>query len=322
MRIGIPKALIFYKYFPFAKAFLEELGQEVITSSDTDREIMEKSVEIAEGDFCLPLKIFYGHLVNLKKKKVDSILVPRIISIEKNSYTCPKLLGLPDLVRSADIEDLPEILELIIDQYEGKRKYLGSIFDFGKNFTKSNLKIAKAYFEGVMALRKYQKDLRQGKIGNLNLMPSSNPKLIIGLVAHSYNILDRYPNMDIIRELRKQNIGVKIPEMVSHKDIKKQTKSLGKKLFWSLEKEILGAGLYWARNRLVDGLIYVIAFPCGPDSFIKAIIEYEIGQLENPSIPIMTIVIDEHSSPVGQNTRIEAFTDMLMLKKRKQVMNQ
>lgn len=319
MKIGIPKALIYYKYFPFAKAFLEELGQEVITSQDTQAKIAEEALEIAEADFCIPLKMFYGHLADLKNKDIDKILIPRIISVERNAYTCPKLLGLPDLARSADIESLPEIIEIEINQYKGKWKYFESIFEFGRKFTKSNLRIAKAYVKGAMALRKYHGDLRKGKIGNLNLHPD-NPELDIGIVSHSYNVLDEYISMDILKKLKKKNVDIKIPEMVDHKEIKKQTKTLGKKLFWSFEEEILGAGLYWARNNLVDGLIYVIAFPCGPDSFIQTIIEYEVSQLKNLSIPIMPFVIDEHSSPVGQDTSIEAFTDML--KKRKQVMNQ
>lgn len=316
MRIGIPKALFFYKYFPFWKAFLETLGQEVVISSDTNKRTVEVSTSIAEGDFCLPLKILYGHLADLRDKNVDAILVPRIISVEANAYTCPKLLGLPDLAKNASIEGLPQILKPVINRYEGRVKYFKGIFGFGRKFTKNYLKIAIAYRKGMLALRKYQKNLREGIIGNLNLTPQ-NPKLTIGIAGHGYNILDRYTSMNLIERLIRTGIAVRIPEMVQPRDIKKQTENLEKGVFWSFEEEILGAGLHWVDTDAVDGLIVVMAFPCGPDSFIKEILEYEVRERRGYDIPVYTLTIDEHSGDAGFRTRTEAFTDMLLRKGRR-----
>ncbi|MHA1830764.1 MAG: acyl-CoA dehydratase activase-related protein, partial [Candidatus Helarchaeota archaeon] len=40
-RIGIPRSLLYYKYFPLWKTFLEELGVEIVLSDRTNSKIID-----------------------------------------------------------------------------------------------------------------------------------------------------------------------------------------------------------------------------------------------------------------------------------------
>ncbi|MHB1413345.1 MAG: 2-hydroxyacyl-CoA dehydratase, partial [Thermoleophilia bacterium] len=77
-------------------------------------------------------------------------------------------------------------------------------------------------------------------------------------------------------------------------------------------KEIMGAINHWTEQKKVDGVIYVLAFACGPDSLVQVLIEHRARQHK---VPLMSLTIDEHSGEAGLVTRIEAFVDMLMRKK-------
>ena len=58
MRVGIPRSLLYYKYLPFWKTFLAELGLEVETSPLTNKQILSWGVEVAENELCVPVKAF------------------------------------------------------------------------------------------------------------------------------------------------------------------------------------------------------------------------------------------------------------------------
>jgi len=81
-KIGIPRALVYFIYFPFWKVFFEELGHEVVESSPTTRAIMDKGVKDTVSDACIPIKIYHGHVEDLIDR-VDYVFVPRLISMRK-----------------------------------------------------------------------------------------------------------------------------------------------------------------------------------------------------------------------------------------------
>ena len=67
-------------------------------------------------------------------------------------------------------------------------------------------------------------------------------------------------------------------------------------------------------NRKVDGIIHVTAFGCGPDFIVDKLMEIDA---KKHNMPFLTVTIDEHTGQEGLNTRLEAFVDMLKIKKAK-----
>jgi predicted nucleotide-binding protein (sugar kinase/HSP70/actin superfamily) len=313
LKVGYPQALLYYKYFPLWGTFLRQLGAEVVVSGPTNKGILKRGTVEAENELCLPVKVFYGHLLELSSK-VDALFVPRIVSVEKSAYTCPKFLGLPDMARSVDGE-LPPIIGPTIDRRLGWRAYLRAVLDFGREFSDSPAKILAAYWAGLKAQREYDRRVGEGAapieaIAGRERPPVRQDGLKIGIAGHPYNIYDEYISMNLINRMRRLGVTVATPEMVPEETIVRASETLPKRLFWTYEREVVGTVFHWARTQAVDGIIYVLAFPCGPDSLIQSLMEHELRR-EGLNTPMMSLVIDEHSAEGGFMTRIEAFVDMI-----------
>ncbi len=315
LQIGVPRALLYYKYFPLWKTFLEELGAEVVVSPPTNKHILNLGTEFAENEACLPVKVFYGHVLALKDK-VDALFVPRIVSVEDKAYTCPKLLALPDLVRAID-DDLPPVLGTTFNLRLGWRKFISSLYEFGSYFTRDFCRISRAFLIGLSRQSAFEKRLREGvllpeALGGEKTETIVNNDLTIGVAGHSYNIFDSYVSLNLIERLQKQNVRILTPEMVSPSVIEQTISGLPKSVFWTYEKEVIGSIFHWLKTDQVDGVIYLLSFACGPDSLIQVLIEQEARKIS--SVPLMSIVIDEHSGEAGLITRLEAFLDMIKMK--------
>jgi predicted nucleotide-binding protein (sugar kinase/HSP70/actin superfamily) len=316
MKIGIPRALLFYRYYPLFKTFFEKLGIEVITSPLTTKEILEEGAKITSDEICLPVKVFNGHIKYLASK-VDCLLVPRMISIENSyrpRYTCPKFIGLPSLVK-ATFDTIPPILDIEIDVK--KRSLNRTFLKLGKRFTKNKKIIAKALKEAILSQTTYENALQNGKnyeeaIGEKNKTNNSQENNkngpLIALIAHPYILFDSYINLDIQKKLRSLGVRVLTLFNIEPKLIEEEAKKY-KEISWSFEREIVGATSYYLHKKKVEGILFLLSFPCGPGSVISEIIQREV--MENKKMPILTLVLDEHTADAGLMTRIESFIDLI-----------
>ncbi len=294
---------------------MTQLGAEVVVSNPTSKKTVNTGTVFADNELCLPVKVFYGHLMDLKER-VDAIFVPRIVSVVKKEYTCPKFLGLPDMSRALE-DDMPEIIDTTINMQEGWRQYMKSVLELGSRFSSSRMKVMGAYKNGVTALRDYHHHMLSGKTP-IELLEKKNfsaqkPRLKVGIAGHPYNIYDQYISMNLIKRLKGMGVDVVTAEMIPDSVIELENSRLPKKLFWTYEKEVVGTVYHWANNKSVDGIIYVLSFACGPDSLVQVLLEHELRK--NNNVPMMPLVIDEHSAEAGLITRVEAFVDMIGRKK-------
>ncbi|MFX0082421.1 MAG: acyl-CoA dehydratase activase-related protein [Candidatus Hodarchaeota archaeon] len=65
IKVGIPRAHHFYRYYPFWKKLLEELNVELVLSPPTNKKIVEEGVTHRFGELCIPVKIYYGQGLEL-----------------------------------------------------------------------------------------------------------------------------------------------------------------------------------------------------------------------------------------------------------------
>lgn len=325
MRVGIPRSLLYYKYLPFWKTFLTELGLEVETSPLTNKKILSAGVKVAENELCVPVKAFYGHCMALRDKKVDALFVPRVVSVEERAYTCPKFLGLPDMIAAVARQlDLPPLLTPKLNQREKPGEFKFQLINFARDeFGLGRLDAIAALESARLAQRQYNESLVNGmkpvdmlpasRLNRTRSRPPKEKRKRIGLLGHPYNIYDGYITQNLVARLEEMGAELTVPEMTDHHVLMKAATDVPKELYWTYEKEIMGAINHWTENDLVDGVIYVLAFACGPDSLIQVLIEHR-ARLH--SVPLMSLTIDEHSGEAGLITRIEAFIDMLMRKKK------
>ena len=340
IKVGIPRGLFYYRYYPLWKTFLEELGAEVILSDYTNKHILDEGVKSCIDEACLPVKVFHGHVLNLKDR-VDYLFIPRLTSISKNEYVCPKIGGLPDMVRNT-IKDLPEIINTEINMRRSEKSIWKSMEEIGGYFSKNKLKIRKAYNRAQKVQYMFDSAVRGGRlpsdilnsfhddknhddkkkfnssriddIANRNSMRSEQPLLNILIIGHPYNLYDSYINMDLIKKLRENDVNLITVEMQDESIINQKSKTLNKPMFWNFGRIAMGTILHILEKNNVDGIIYLMSFGCGIDSFICDLIEKKVKSFS--TIPLIVLTIDEHSGEAGMNTRIEAFIDMIRWRKK------
>ncbi|HEX2928039.1 MAG TPA: acyl-CoA dehydratase activase-related protein [Ruminiclostridium sp.] len=317
MRIGIPRALLAYYYLPLWETFFTYLGAEVVISPKTNNELLDTGVELAVDEACLPVKVFLGH-VNFLKSRVDVLFLPRIVSVEPKKYTCPKLIGMPDMVKT-NIADLPAIWNDTVNLSSGTYYLLPIVYQIGRRLSPNILKIMQAYWAALRQLRRYQDLLRKGYMADEAydmqnsgdvLPPNEKRALTIAVVGHAYNIYDTYISMRIIPRLRDMGVRVITPEMMHAGDINQATKHMSKDIFWTFCKRIMGTACHYIYNYgEIDGIIDIASFGCGPDSLVGEMLEREARR--QASIPFMLLTLDEHTGEAGLLTRLEAFIDMI-----------
>ncbi len=151
-RIGIPRALMFYRYFPLWRTFFERLGWRVMVSDG----VRQKEKIIYFEDSCLPMKLLVTHAVQLKDQ-VDHLFIPRLVSIHRTYIMCPKFRGAPDIVRLATEGDV-SIIDETVDLRKGGIPLLRSFLKMGEKLGASRRESRRAFREAEKSLSKFQKD--------------------------------------------------------------------------------------------------------------------------------------------------------------------
>jgi len=321
IKVGIPRGLLYYRYFPLWQTFLQELGCEVIVSTPATKEMVGQGASIAVSDLCLPIKAYFGHILSLKDR-VDFLFVPRYISIEEDAYMCPKFLGLPDMVVNT-IQPLPPLIDYPIN-YKGKKKMTEPLFyeKVGKLFCRNSSKIRQAYRMGLARQGNFRHLQRRGasfeKALDLSLSISNekdsrvieNPgKPKIALVGRPYYLSDHLLNKGIYEKLMARGYGIMTTESLTETEVNRQISKLSKRVYWSFGREMVGSALHFAEDPKVRGIINLASFGCGQDSFNWEIVSYHIKR--KGITPMLSLIFDEHWSDGGLITRLDAFFDVI-----------
>ena len=292
--IGIPKALLYYKYGELWTYFFEELGCDVIISPNTSKKILEDGIKLSMDEACMAMKIYMGH-VNYLLDKCDYILVPRLKCIKKHEKLCTNFSALYDLVNNVFDK---EIIHYNVD-VEHKEDELYAFTTMGLSLGFSYRKIINAY----KIAKEKDSMLKLRKISHQKSIVATTNKIKILLAGHPYNLHDEYIGKQIITLLEKNNIEIIYSDCYDTKYVEKEAKEISPKNYWTYNKEIIASIYHY--KQIVDGIILITSFPCGPDSLSNEMI------IRNVNIPITNLVIDEANTDTGIITRIESFIDIL-----------
>ncbi|HYF75066.1 MAG TPA: acyl-CoA dehydratase activase-related protein, partial [Candidatus Nitrosocosmicus sp.] len=295
IKVGVPRGMYFYKYYPFIQTFLTELGAEVVPSPETTKEILDKGVLYCIDDACLPVKVYHGHASSLKDK-VDRMLVPRLTSVSKGEYICPKFGGLPEMVKYS-VPELPPLIDTEINLMKGRRELSKALYKMAFSLNFGNpLKIKKSLDAALRTHEQFKESVHKGNTPDNVIMskpvPLRRQKARIGLIGHPYLLYDSFINMSLIKKLRDRGVEVITPDMIDPQVINERCMELSKRMFWSSGKSLIGSALYVMDNSSIDGMLSLTAFGCGVDSLAGEFIERYARK--NYKKPYMVLNIDEH----------------------------
>lgn len=293
--IGLPKGLLYYRYHILWKAFFDCLEIPYIESQDSTLETLELGKKKCVDETCLSLKIFIGHIEQLKGK-CDAILIPRIFSLVKSEQVCTNFNCLYDLVKNLYPDQ--KIIHYNIDV---KRKHTEekAFLKLGKELDFKTKEVQEAYQTAKEIEKNYQKGREKEGIKKLK---SKKQKIL--LLGHPYNIKDALIGKRVVSYLEKQNIEILYEEEMPRDKISTFVKKISPRVHWTMNKELLAAFAYFKDK--VDGTIIITAFPCGPDSLSNEMI---LRKREKQRVLLLTF--EDLDSDVAIITRLESFMDML-----------
>ena len=351
--VGIPRALMFYRYFPFWRPFLEGLGWRVMVSDG----VKQKEKIVYFEDSCLPMKLLVTHAMQLKDK-VDHLFIPRLVSVHRTYIMCPKFRGAPDIVRLAMGGNV-SIIDETIDLRKGGMSLLQTYQKIGEKLGASRQESKKAFREAEESFSKFQKDwtdrINQLPTRQLFEMDIATPALRrvqgcpeprwiqgqspepymvqgatssvevrreeigsplrVALIGHPYNLFDIDVNKDLLTLAKSLGMEIMTSDLLSEKEIDREVSDLSKEIYWSSGREIVGS-LFHFLSGGVDGAVFLTSFKCGIDALLQEFIKRRLKVRGGSSIPLLILSFDEHTGREGLTTRLEAFRDVMEEQKK------
>ena len=300
LTVGLPRALLYYRYAVLWKTFFQELGVETVVSDPTDRDIMEQGAALAIDEACLSLKIYLGH-VHALVGKCDRILVPRVSNFGRHRNMCTRFESTPDLVRSVFRDAGVKLLSYNVDE-EQKQAEEDAFVEMGRALGFPAKAAKKAYRQAKKAESAHHKARTQKQE---QLYKRDGIKVLIA--AHSYVIEDPYMGRAVTDYLKKAGVIPLRADLVDRDVALKRSRELSSTCKWEISREILG-GIHQHKDD-VDGIILLSAFPCGPDAMVNELIARRVK-----GVPMLNLVLDSQSGTAGVETRLESFIDIIRFK--------
>ena len=306
-RVGIPRALHFFEFYPYWKAFFESLGFEVVSSDQSNHAIVESALEKFSAETCFPVKMTFGHVDNLIKKEVDYIFLPGLVNSagddvdEYGTKICPYVQSISSTVKARfDFEKAGvKFIGFPIRLERDSSKMSSQLKPLIQSLGLSERMIRNASQTGLKAYDRFRLNLIEE--GERILSELKDDEKCMVVISRPYNGFDRRLSLDIPQKIRK--MGIKTIHM-DFLPLKLDSEDLSS-MYWLYGRKILSAANYIRRHPNLFA-IYLTSFGCGPDSFITHFFRRNmIGK------PYLQLELDEHSADAGMITRVEAFLDSL-----------
>jgi len=304
--IGIPRILMFFEQFPLWAAFFKELGIRVVLSDKTNSRLIHRGLQEVLAETCYPVKVAYGHMVNLMEKGVDHIFLPCVIDLEKDrddvdrSYNCPYIQAIPFILKAA-FETKVKIKSPTIFMAKEQRNLEKQMVEIGREFGKTKKDVDSAISIALRSQEEFERmRLKRGQEILESLREDEQAIVVIG---KPYNVHDTGLNLNISKKLRKLGVTAIPYDMLPLDTV--ELPPHYSNLVWKNEQNLLRSALL---SKTIKNLnpIMVTNYGCGPDAFFAKYLEDTMGE-----DPYLVLEVDEHSGDAGMVTRIEAFLDTL-----------
>lgn len=305
-RIGIPRALLYYRYGALWRAFFEELGRTVIVSEPSDRGVFEAGDAVSVDECCLASKLYLGHVAALIDR-TDALFIPSIANLGHLRSFCTKFQALPDLVANSFSERDIRIISCLVEEQEthtmARESYLALARRFGA--TPRQAKAAwKAALHAQDAADRMAQSTQEHALARAEALPKESRPLRILVMAHPYVAHDPYIGGPVADMLIEMGACVLFADHADKERAFKMSLDFSETLPWIVNRELVGALMLLHDH--VDGVVIVSAFPCGPDSMTNdAVTRRFRGK------PTLVLTVDAQSGTAGMETRIESFVDIL-----------
>jgi len=159
--------------------------------------------------------------------------------------------------------------------------------------------------------RNYNREL------NSIVLQNQHERLRIGLVGELYTLMEPFSNFNLEQELAKAGCSVSRKMNVSFLTLSRKSKSMRdakdylKRLPGANGADTVGQTVTYAKQGY-DGVIHMKSFGCTPEINVMPALDRISRDM---SLPVLHLSFDTHNGEAGLQTRLEAFVDMLRMRR-------
>jgi predicted nucleotide-binding protein (sugar kinase/HSP70/actin superfamily) len=268
----------------------------VVLSAPTNPDIVRHTHERAVAESCFPVKLAFGHLVDVVRQDVDVLFLPSMMTRENaaegqpHNHYCPLIPATPHLLMQNLPGDMPvpRIVNKALHFHDATGR-------------RTELRAIAAALTG--ALQGFQHAVRARGLEVLESLTDGLPAVVV--VGRPYTSNDTGANLDLPYKLRRLGVlplpmdclpleRVAVPEQYDD-------------MFWRSGQDILRAAAMVRDDPRLQA-VYLTNFNCGPDAFLLTYFRETLG-----GKPFLELEVDDHTADAGMITRCEAFFDSLNL---------
>ncbi|MDO9536117.1 MAG: acyl-CoA dehydratase activase [Bacillota bacterium] len=339
-RVGLAKSGMFFDLYPFFAAFFRELGAEIVISSDTSEDTLEKGKKKLESEMCYPVEVIVGHYQELLEKDLDFIFLPEVVDMEPlpwardwpRGFTCSLIQTLKGIVvNSINLEEEKLLYaqlnyrggpERIKSQLEATaRKVMGSAYRVER--------LKKAVDAGYKAQERYRSSMISESRQVMESLKDYKNTVAAVFLGRPYTVYDDYVSKDSLGFARQRGL-LAIPQDFLLEYLRGWYEGIISDPVLDLEKE------EFERHFREKILHMDNIYPMQMQKMISAVIfaVFLNERSEKTGLPLLNIVLqdpfkcgpnammrhflgnltgylrltlDEHTAPAGMVTRLEAF---------------
>ena len=352
MRLGLPHM---GKIYIAVKCMADQLGIDLVIPPPTSQRTLDLGVKYSPETACLPFKLTLGNMIEALDLGADTTMMPggpgpcRFGYYHKVQEAILRQLGYNFHMVTQDGG-----LKHVINALTNGAPLWKVIVAF--NFGIAKLKAVEGLEQMVHKIRAIERDkgsatriynesckainnvgdhqaLNQTKQECLqrlkNLPTVAFPKpLKIGITGEFFVVLDPFANMDIEIELGKLGVEVKrsifVHDLVSFNPflivfgLREKDRS-HKAAIPYLSHHVGGDGWQSVGEKVLhakdwDGMVHLEPFGCVPEIMAR-----NIMSSTKEKLPVLNIILDEHTGKAGVVNRLEAFVDMIRRRKKGKV---
>jgi len=333
-KVGVVRAFTgHYESVRVLHRFLHHAGLEVITSQVSTAPIIEAGTALASADFCLPLRVYVGHVYTLSREHpdLDAILAPNVWTDKGGSATCSKYrdiggvairsLGgmIPYLqgLRAQDGHSLPRLIRPNIESvtyrslcnvaFDVYAEIIGlSLWSRAGMFLPEDLRRRwtphLAHVETAFARAWHE--VMERPVDRLGALLADDARPRLAVVGRRYLLDDPALTADLKPWFRRRGATVLTAADVPWEQLAglyRQAEG-----FYDSHREGQ-AFIDWAADK-VDGFITLGSFGCHPDAFQ---VDYLADYARAKGKPAWTFRFDETVGTAGFQTRFETLYGFL-----------
>lgn len=336
-------------YVPLERLFTRGLDVEYVVPPVITKKTLELGSLHSPDFICAPFKFNMGNYIETIEKGADTLVQTggvcrlryygelqsqilkdlghniRFITLSQGALSKPVTLyqSFKEINPSLSVKQIGSTLPMVMTMIETMDK----VEDFvrkNSGFQKTPGALESVHEDFMQRLRltdskKDVKKLYKNTRDHLLEIPLEKPQrpIRVGVIGEYYTIMEPFSNHNIEKELAKKGIVVdrwiNLTNTVLRRDWKRKKRvrrytkySMGATSMFTVDQ-----ALRFAKQKY-DGIIHVKSFGCTPEMDAMPVLQ---NISRDHRIPILYFTFDSQTSDTGIQTRLEAFYDMIMMRK-------